>query len=105
MALKILHSQNYSHGDLKQENVCVRKSSEGGLKFSLIDFGLCQKLHKPGENRKKNKNFRGNLMFCSNSQLNNLAPTQFCDLTSLIAIAYYVVEKEVPSTIYANDCM
>lgn len=105
MALKTLHSQSYSHGDLKPENVCVRESSGGGLKFSLIDFGLCKKLPVPGNNRKKNSNFRGNLMFCSDLQLKHFIPTLYCDLTSLVAVAFYVVEKEVPSTIYASECM
>jgi len=40
-ALKILHGLNYSHGDLKPENVCARETKEGKLKFTLIDFGLC----------------------------------------------------------------
>ena len=83
MALKVLHKNGYSHGDLKPENVCVRESSEGGLKFSLIDFGLCQKLPIPGLPHKKNRYFRGNLMYCSDLQLKMLVPTEYCDLLSL----------------------
>jgi serine/threonine protein kinase len=75
IALKTLHGFGYSHGDMKPENVCVRESNEGGLKFTLIDFGLCQKLHKPGSYHKRNAKFRGNLMFCSDNQLKNLVPT------------------------------
>jgi serine/threonine protein kinase len=41
MALKNLHNLGYSHGDLKPENVCARKTREGRLKFTLIDFGIC----------------------------------------------------------------
>lgn len=44
MALKVLHGLGYSHGDLKPENICARETKEGKLKFTLIDFGLCQKL-------------------------------------------------------------
>lgn len=105
MALKTLHSLGYSHGDLKPENVCVRESSEGRLKFTLIDFGLCQKLHKVGEIHKKNKYFRGNFMFCSDLQLKHYRPTQFCDLISLLSVAFYVVHKDVPSTMLATRMM
>jgi serine/threonine protein kinase len=64
-ALKILHKIGYSHGDLKPSNICVRQDSKGRLKFTLIDFGICQKLPLPGSDGLKNKHFRGNLMFCS----------------------------------------
>jgi serine/threonine protein kinase len=103
MALKTLHSLGYSHGDLKPENVCVRESSEGGLKFTLIDFGLCQKLHKPGSMHKKNKSFQGNLLFCSDMQLKNYVPTEFCDLISLVSVAFYIINNEVPSTILGQE--
>jgi hypothetical protein len=42
-------------------------------------------------------------MFCSDLQLEYLAPTRFCDLISLATVAYYVVKNEVPSTIYARE--
>lgn len=44
----------------------MRKDSKGRLKFTLIDFGISQKLYQPGVNKEKNKQFRGNYMFCSN---------------------------------------
>ena len=103
IALKTLHGLGYSHGDLKPENVCVRESSESGLKFSLIDFGLCTKLPIPGAEHKQNKYFRGNFMFCSDLQLMKFIPTQFCDLISLINVAYYIVLKEIPATKYARE--
>jgi len=51
VALKTLHELGYSHGDLKPENICARKTSEGKMKFTLIDFGLCQKLPTPDKPR------------------------------------------------------
>jgi serine/threonine protein kinase len=69
-ALKIIHGLGYSHGDLKPENVCARETKEGKIKFTLIDFGICQKLPMPGDPIKDNKYFRGNFMFCSDRQLN-----------------------------------
>ena len=75
MALKTLHTLHYSHGDLKPENICARKTQEGNYKFTLIDFGLCQKLPLVGETYTKNRYFRGNFMFCSDSQLNQCRPT------------------------------
>jgi tRNA A-37 threonylcarbamoyl transferase component Bud32 len=52
IALKTLHGLGYSHGDLKPANICARKTKEGKMKFTLIDFGLCQKLPKPDKPRK-----------------------------------------------------
>lgn len=37
-------------------------------------------------------------MFCSDRQLHELKPTQFCDLISLMHVAYFVIYKEIPST-------
>lgn len=39
-----LHKVGYSHGDLKLENICARSSIHGNLKFTLIDFGMSQRL-------------------------------------------------------------
>ena len=55
----------YSHGDLKPENVCARVNQQGQYKFTLIDFGLCQKLPAKSEIHKRNSFFVGNFMFCS----------------------------------------
>jgi hypothetical protein len=83
----------------------VRESSESGLKFSLIDFGLCTKLPVLGGDHKQNKYFRGNFMFCSDLQLKYFIPTEFCDLISLVLIAYYLVQKEIPATNYARNLL
>jgi len=103
-ALKTFHSLGYVHGDLKPENVCARETKDGKLKFTLIDFGISQKTVMPDEII-KNKYFRGNFMFCSDRQLNILKPTQFCDLISLVHIAYYTIYKDLPSTEYAQIVM
>lgn len=44
-------------------------------------------------------------MFCSNLQLQNFRPTRFCDLQAAVAIAYYLIYREVPSTDYAKQIM
>lgn len=75
ISLKTLHGVGYSHGDLKPQNVCCRKTAEGSFKFTLIDFGICQKLPQIGKPHKKNLWFRGNLMFCSDMQLQYYRPT------------------------------
>jgi len=41
-------------------------------------------------------------MFCSDLQLKYFIPTEFCDLISLVLIAYYLVQKEIPATNYAR---
>jgi len=64
-ALGHLHQIGYSHGDLKLENICARTSSSDNFKFTLIDFGMSQKLPQPGKSNRKNTFFRGNFMFSS----------------------------------------
>jgi len=42
-------------------------------------------------------------MFCSTRQLLRLKPTQICDLLALVNVAYYFVEKDLPSTALASE--
>jgi serine/threonine protein kinase len=95
----------FSHGDLKLENICARTSSHGNFKFTLIDFGMSQKLPQKGVENKPNPFFRGNFMFSSENQLQNYKPTIACDLISLIYVAYYFVENGLPWTDYIDLCM
>lgn len=44
-------------------------------------------------------------MFCSDMQLNHYVPTEFCDLISIVSVAYYIMKNEVPSTIYGQEKM
>ena len=44
-------------------------------------------------------------MFCSDMQLNLLRPTPFCDLLSLMMVAYDFIEKEVPYTKFSEKLM
>ena len=60
-----LHAQGYSHGDLKLENICARTSDQSNLKFTLIDFGMSQKIPKKGKSNRQQTKFRGNFMFAS----------------------------------------
>ena len=103
MALKTLHSIGYSHGDLKLQNMCVRTDSHGRLRFTLIDFGICQRLYQPGVNKESNSGFRGNLAYCTDQQLLHFRPTQFDDLISAVAMAYYMVNKFLPINIYVDQ--
>ena len=98
MSLKTLHSFGYSHGDLKPENICARINKQGNYKYTLIDFGMCQKLPIWGELPKINENFRGNYMFCSEAQLNRFSPTEYCDLLALVVIAYEFIFMNIPYT-------
>jgi len=105
-ALKTLHACGYAHGDIKPENICARMTKENKIKFTLIDFGLCQKMPPPGQkNNIRNKSFRGNFMFCSDRQLERYKPTVFCDLVALLNVAYYFIHKETPSTEFATLTM
>ena len=104
--LERLHAQGYSHGDLKLENICARTSQNGNLKFTLIDFGMSQKIVK--RNTKKDiptKVFRGNLMFASDRQIQIYKPTKVCDLVSLMYVVYFFIENGLPWTDYVDLIM
>ncbi len=105
MALKTIHGIGYSHCDLKLQNICVREDVKGRLKFTLIDFGISKKLYTPGVNSEMMKFNMGNLMFCSDQQLKNFRPTQFCDLISAVCVAYYIVNQQMPITKLINEAV
>lgn len=96
-ALKVVHGFGYSHGDIKPENMCARKTTDGSVKFTLIDFGVGQKLATHAD-FEMNTYLRGNLMFASYRQLRYFKATVFCDLIALVQMAFYFVFESVPST-------
>lgn len=98
-ALQTLHDAGYSHGDLKPDNVCARLSSDGSYRFTLIDFGVSQKLLPPGID-KINPTFHGNLLFCSKRQLNYLRVSRLCDLMALTDVGYCIFTRSMPITNY-----
>lgn len=100
-----IHSLGYSHGDLKPENICARTSFQENFKFTLIDFGMCQRLPEYGRAPKQNKCFRGNFMFSTKEQLMNNKPTPLCDVISLFYVAYYFIENGLPWTDYVDLLM
>lgn len=62
-ALARLHQLGYSHGDLKPENICARTSYVENFKFTLIDFGMVQRLPPYNTPPKRNMYFKGNYLF------------------------------------------
>jgi len=44
-------------------------------------------------------------MFCSDMQLEGYRPNQYCDLLALVVVAFYLVNKDVPCTKYADEEM
>lgn len=39
-----LHARGYTHNDIKENNVVVRRDADGRLQVSLIDYGLAKKI-------------------------------------------------------------
>lgn len=78
--LKILHGFGYTHGDIKLDNICARVGSDGNYKFTLIDFGICCKLPTPSNRDTVDKHLRGNMIYASTRQMQQLRPNRFCDL-------------------------
>lgn len=54
-AIKTLHEIGFVHGDMKPANICLRITKKEKFKFSVIDFGVCQKLPDINRIQKKNK--------------------------------------------------
>lgn len=42
-AFRGIHSRGIIHNDLKGNNICVKRSSKGGMEVTIIDFGLARK--------------------------------------------------------------
>lgn len=104
-ALAFLHQVGYSHGDLKLENICCRTSSSGNFKFTLIDFGMSQKLPQLNKQNRRAPFFLGNYMFASTMQLKKYAPSKLCDLFSLMCVCYYFTDNELPWTDFVDEKM
>ena len=49
LGLEKIHNLGYSHGDLKPENICARKTHDGQIKFTLIDLGMSARLYELGD--------------------------------------------------------
>lgn len=70
-ALKVIHQAGYVHGDMKPDNICVKEipqneqeQTKRHFQFSLIDFGMIQKL-KLKKTLNLKKFFTGNIWFSS----------------------------------------
>ena len=94
-ALKKLHDLGFSHGDIKNENICAKFDKNGNLKFTLIDFGVSSKLPLLGLDLRK-KRFRGNLNFASPEHIMNRRASRIDDLYSLLCVAYKFVNLWLP---------
>jgi serine/threonine protein kinase len=80
--LQLLHENCYVHGDIKSENICMRRRDPNALRidyrqgqkyesefeFTLIDFGIISRF-KVKKTCKQNSYFCGNLMFGTLRQL------------------------------------
>ena len=87
--LEKIHNFGYSHSDLKMDNICARISSEGQLKFTLIDFGVATRLCKIGETIDQDaKLFRGNMLTSSVDHIISHRASIVDDIYSLICVAH-----------------
>ena len=95
LCLQKLHRLGYSHGDLKPQNICARKSHDGSVKFTLIDLGMSAKLTSLGSKDIKQV-FRGNMMFASADHIISHRASALCDLYSLLCVSYFFLNKTLP---------
>ena len=95
----MIHNLGYTHGDLKMQNICARKSHDGSFKFTLIDLGMSAKSAKLGESY-ANKAARGNLLFASIDSIMRNKNSKLDDLYSLLCVAYYFITDSIPWTEY-----
>ena len=91
--LRTLHSLGYVHCDLKLGNLCAELLPSGKLAFTMIDFGVSQRIIT---RQNSSRNFRGNYVFSSLNHLKNGYADQLDDLYSLVYMAYKFVYKELP---------
>lgn len=109
LPLKLLHKKSYVHGDIKGDNVCVRKRNpnaprqkikrgqpyESEYEFTLIDFGVISKF-KLKKVPRTYDTVVGNLMFATLRQL-NCQQTRFQDdIESLLFLVYQLIFGTLP---------
>ena len=94
-AFKILRKDEKIIGDLKLENILLKKRSEDSNNyiFKLSDVGLCQNLLNL---IKKSSNIKGNIVYLSPELLKADNYETSCDLWSLGIIIYYFRFKKFP---------
>lgn len=84
-ALEFLHSQNYSHGDIKTSNMLVNfknpviKLSDFGLVRSFVDIDGTHISYSPGSNTAH----KGTLIFISEDSHRGVVPSRRSDLENL----------------------
>lgn len=131
--LKILHQAHYVHGDIKPDNICIRKRtkkkgsqsckprdvesggrSEGGgyvhkpyiseYEFTLIDFGIISKFKVKKAARRYNSHI-GNLMYSSHRGLRCFQTRYQDDVEALMYIVYVMIAGRLPWDVHFREKM
>lgn len=85
-----LHENNLSHGDLKPDNILLKRLSDGFISVSIIDFGSICYFHGL-----KNYKQRCTLVYCSPEELLDNVYSVSNDMWSLGTIIFEIVSKKI----------
>ena len=88
--LKVAHTNNIIHRDIKTENVMINK--DGGLK--IMDFGLAKLKSDAGIT--KTRTSVGTLSYMSPEQAQAISADHRCDIWSLGVVFYEILTGELP---------
>ncbi|MFQ5655564.1 MAG: serine/threonine protein kinase, partial [Planctomycetota bacterium] len=91
-ALAFLHNQGWVHGDIKPENVCLRRPGEDGdPEACLLDFGIAHAEGRPPEER-----VLGTVHYISPERILGGRIDRRGDLYSLGVLAYHLLTGNTP---------
>lgn len=100
--LEVLHFLGYVHGDLKLQNIAFNAQLN---RYTITDFTSVSKIfHKNGVHKEigKNENFCSNIMFASESMVNQITVSRRDDLESLMLLVCYLKSGTLPVVEYIN---
>lgn len=93
----------YTHGDIKLQNILYNEDSHA---YSLSDFSQACKLFKEDGHHKSQsvkKKFYSNIMFASESMINQKSLGRMDDIESLLYVLCYLKSGSLPVIEYINN--
>lgn len=91
--LRLVHKSGRVYNDIKPDNIMINDSKEG-IRITLIDLGLAEKYaDRNGGNSRQEKEFKGNILFSSLSQMGLNKTTRKDDMVALFYLCLYLMNN------------
>lgn len=90
--IRLVHKSGRVYNDVKPDNVMVNDLNNGNIEVTLIDLGLAEK-YSDRNNGKREKDFKGNILFSSLSQMNLMKTNRKDDIEALFYLCLYLMNN------------